>query len=471
MQDVTIVTRDLGRFAEVVGGDRTTELLEIGRAAAEQLDGRCVVNVNSTAAGGGVAEMLHVLLGYVRGIGINTRWLVVDGDPEFFALTKRIHNHLYGGVGDGGPLGDAEHTLYESTLRRNHDDLAENLQPGDIVILHDPQTAGLAEHAKRLGCAVVWRCHVGIDEQNADSEAGWDFLRPYLEPHVDHYVFTDAGFPPDWVASADVTVIWPSIDPFSPKNQPLDDTTVEAILTRAGIIAGRSGDTTFRRNDGSITRVERECDICRTGPPANPNTPMLVQVSRWDTMKDMVGVMHAFAEHVDGTGLAELVLAGPSVAGVTDDPEGAEVLRECWDAWRKLPHAVRRHVQLVCLPMHDLDENAAIVNALQRHAAVVAQKSIAEGFGLTVAEAMLKGTPVVASAVGGIVDQVIHGETGLLVHDPTDLAEAGAAMRLLLEDAELRATLGEGAVKRANEAHLGDTHLERWVDVVAAVVD
>jgi len=471
MQDVTIVAREPSRFGEVVGADRARAFVDSAATASGLLGGRCVVNVNSTAAGGGVAEMLHVLLGYVRGLGINTRWLVVEGDPDFFVLTKRIHNHLYGGVGDGGPLDDAEREIYEATLRREHDDLSANLQPGDVVVLHDPQTAGLAAHAKSLGCSVVWRCHVGIDEQNANSTAAWDFLRPYLEPHVDHYVFTDSKFPPPWVAPAQTSVIWPSIDPFSPKNQDLDDATVEAILTHVGIIAGRPGDTTFRRNDGSVARVERYCDVFRTGPPADPATPMIVQVSRWDTMKDMTGVMRAFADHVDGTGTAELVLAGPAVTAVADDPEGAQVLRECWDAWRELPHAVRRHVQLACLPMHDLDENAVVVNALQRHAAVVVQKSIAEGFGLTVAEAMLKGTPVVASAVGGIVDQVIHEETGLLVQNPTDLEEAGTAMRRLVDDTALRSQLGKGAKDRATEAHLGDTHLESWVQVIQAVSD
>ena len=261
--------------------------------------------------------------------------------------------------------------------------------------MHDPQPAGLAEHAKKLGCHVVWRCHVGIEEQNEHSRVGWDFLRPYLEPFVDHYVFTDRRFPPDWVPEDRYTTIWPSIDPFSPKNQDMAPENVEAILTHVGLIAGREGDTTFVHTDGSPGRVERMCDIVRTGPPTAPETPMIVQVSRWDIMKDMIGVMDAFAAYVNSGRDAELVLAGPVVSAVADDPEGALVLQDCWNHWRGLPHAIRQRVQLVCLPMHDLEENAAIVNALQRHATIVTQKSLAEGFGLTIAEAMLKGTPVV----------------------------------------------------------------------------
>ncbi len=345
-----------------------------------------------------------------------------------------------------------------------------HVRAGDIVILHDPQTAGLAKSAKELGCHVVWRCHVGIEEQNEHSRLGWEFLRPYLEPFVDHYVFTDPRFPPDWVPEDRYTTIWPSIDPFSPKNQDMSPETVEAILTHVGVIAGRRGDTGFLRSDGSPGRVERMCDIVRTGPPSGPETPLIVQVSRWDVMKDMIGVMDAFAAYVDSGRDAELVLAGPVVSAVADDPEGLLILQDCWNHWRGLPQAMRNRVQLVCLPMDDLEENAAIVNALQRHATIVTQKSMAEGFGLTVAEAMLKGTPVVASAVGGIVHQVIDGETGRLIQDPTDLAGFGAALCEILDDGDLQMSLGEGARTRALATHLGDTHLMRWLQVLNSVL-
>jgi len=471
METVHVRTRDPQLFADVVGTERADELtLSVGAQALERLHGRAVININSTAAGGGVAEMLHVLLGYVRGVGIDTTWLVIAGQPDFFDVTKRIHNHLYGTSGDGGPLGPVEHEIYEATLAPERDELASHVRPGDIVVIHDPQPAGLAEHAKKLGCHVVWRCHVGIEEQNEQSTLAWDFLRPYLEPFVDHYVFTDRQFPPDWVPQDRYTTIWPSIDPFSPKNQEMKPDTVEAILTHVGLIAGKEGDTTFVHTDGSPGRVERMCDIVRTGPPSSPDTPMVVQVSRWDVMKDMIGVMDAFAKYVDSGRTAELVLAGPVVSAVADDPEGLQVLQDCWNHWRGLPHAVRRRIQLVCLPMHDLEENAAIVNAIQRHATIVTQKSIAEGFGLTVAEAMVKGTAVVASAVGGIVDQVIDGETGRLIEDPTDLEEFGAVLCEILDDDDLQRRLGEGARSRALATHLGDTHLERWLHVINSVL-
>jgi trehalose synthase len=470
MDDVTITPRDPFRFASVIGETRTDLLaVEAAQEALERLRGRSVININSTAAGGGVAEMLHVLLGYIRGVGVDARWMVIDGNPEFFTVTKRLHNHLYGAAGDGGELGAAEHRIYDDALLAEKDALAAHARAGDIVVLHDPQVAGLAEAAAQLGCKVVWRCHVGIDEQNDLSRIGWEFLRPYLEPFVDHYVFSDRRFAPEWVAPDDLSVIWPSIDPFAPKNQHLDDATVEAILTHVGLIAGTPGETVFERADGSPGRVELMCDVVRTGPPPGPDVPLVAQISRWDAMKDMGGVMQAFAEYVDSGRTAQLVLAGPVVSAVADDPEGGQVLQDCWNQWRQLPHAVRSRVQLVCLPMHDLEENAVIVNALQRHAHVVAQKSLAEGFGLTAAEAMLKGTPVVASAVGGLVDQVIDGESGLLVQDPTDLEAFGAAVCRILDDDEFRRQLGEGARQRAIETHLGDTHLRKWLDVVRAL--
>jgi trehalose synthase len=469
---VTITPRDPFRFSSLIGDDRTDLFaVEAAQEALERLRGRSVINVNSTAAGGGVSEMLHVLLGLIRGVGVDARWLVIEGNPEFFEITKRLHNHLYGAAGDGGELGEAEHRAYADALQPEKDDLAAHARRGDIVVLHDPQVAGLAEHAKRLGCGVVWRCHIGIYEQNGHSRLGWEFLRPDLEPYVDHYVFSDRRFPPEWVTPERLSVIWPSIDPFAPKNQDLDDATVEAILTHVGLVAGTPGETVFERTDGSPGRVEWMCDVIRTGPPPAPDVPLVVQISRWDSMKDMGGVMQAFADYVDSGRTAQLVLAGPVVSAVADDPEGGQVLQDCWNQWRQLPHAVRARVQLACLPMHDLEQNAVIVNALQRHAHVVAQKSLAEGFGLTAAEAMLKGTPVVASAVGGLVDQVIDGESGLLVQDPTDLEEFGTALCRILDDDEFRRRLGAGARARAIETHLGDTHLRKWLDVVRALYD
>ena len=186
------------RLAPVIGPARMHELAEAIRGATRVLGSRTVVNVNSTAAGGGVAELLETLLGYARGGGVATRWFVVEGDPAFFDVTKRIHNGLYGSSGDGGPLGAAEAEAYERTLRANARDLDRLVRPGDIVILHDPQTAGLAPAFRRLGATIVWRCHVGSDQSNEWTERSWRFLRPHLED-VDAFVFSSLRFAPEWV--------------------------------------------------------------------------------------------------------------------------------------------------------------------------------------------------------------------------------------------------------------------------------
>ena len=426
------------------------------------LGGRSVFNVNSTAAGGGVAEMLETLLAYSRGVGIQTRWVVIGGDPRFFEITKRIHNHLYGAPGDGGPLGAAEHFDYEATLQRSAGDLLALVQRGDIVIVHDPQPAGLIHALSDAGAIVVWRCHVGIDQANEWSERGWAFLRPYLES-ADAYVFTRRAFAPEWLDAERLHAIAPSIDPFSNKNRELSASEVKGVLAHAGLISGEATEPVrFSRRDGSSGVVTSYADVLQTGPPPPADAPLVVQVSRWDRMKDMAGVMRGFVEHVDGDRDAHLVLAGPAVTGVSDDPEGGEVLDECMQLWRRLPHEVRSRVHLACVPMHDPEENATIVNALQRHATVVVQKSIAEGFGLTVVEAMWKARPVVATLVGGIADQIVDGEHGLLVRDPADLSAFGTAVRRVLDDPSFAAALGERARARALDEFLGDRHLAQW---------
>jgi trehalose synthase len=309
----------------------------------------------------------------------------------------------------------------------------------------------------------VWRCHVGRDQPNAWTERAWEFLRPYLD-EAEAVVVSRATFAPPWCEASRVHVIPPSIDPFSAKNEPLSRRNVRLALGYVGLLDG--GGTPplvpFARRDGSPGRINRHVDLVQSGPAVPVDAPLVLQASRWDGMKDMAGVMAGFAEHVDHALGAHLVLAGPAVTGVADDPEAAEVFHECVARWRDLPHAIRGRVHLACVPMTDPDEAAAIVNALQRHASVVVQKSLEEGFGLTVAEAMWKSRPIVASAVGGIADQVESGEHGLLIDDPADLRAFGAAVERLLRDPEEAERLGRSARSRATAELLGDRHLERY---------
>ncbi len=208
-----------------------------------------------------------------------------------------------------------------------------------------------------------------------------------------------------------------------------------------------------------------------TGPPPAPDVPIVLQASRWDALKDMAGVMLGFADRLPRLGDAHLILAGPEAIGVSDDPEAGQVLEECRVMWWRLPAPARERIHLACVPMADPDQNAAIVNALQRHATVVVQKSLAEGFGLTVTEAMWKGRPVVGSAVGGIIDQIVSGETGWLLDDPRDLDEYGDALERLLADTAGAERMGTSGQQRAQHEYLADRHLAHWAEVFGQVLD
>jgi len=452
------------RLAPLIGPERAEHFAAVAAAAREKLDGKVVLNVNSTATGGGVAELLQTLLAYARGAGVDARWAVIQGNPRFFEITKRIHNHLYGTAGDGGPLGADEHRDYEAVLRDNLGRLAPFVRAGDFVVLHDPQTAGLASALDALGATIVWRCHVGIDVPNEHSARAWSFLEPYLES-VHRFVFSVERFAPDFVPRSELVVIPPSIDPFSAKNEAMLPAQVLETLQYVGLLAGGSPqpEFTFNRRDGSPGRVAGAVDALGTGVPPH-DVPLVLQVSRWDAMKDMTGVMQGFVARIDEMHDAHVMLCGPDVRGVTDDPEGQLVLDACMAEWHALPASARERVHLACVPMVDTDVAAVICNALQRWASIVVQKSIAEGFGLTVAEAMWKSRPVIGSAVGGIVDQIVDGRTGFLV-EPYDLDAFGAALRTLLDDASAAAAMGELARVRALELFVGDRHLEQWAAV------
>ena len=471
LADIVVERRSPDHLGALVGDERAARFAAMAETTRALLGGRAVLNVSSTATGGGVAELLQTLLAYARGVGVDARWFVIDGDPAFFEITKRIHNHLYGTPGDGGPLGLPERRHYERTLRANGDELAGVVRPGDVVLLHDPQTAALADTVHRAGGVVVWRSHVGIDTPNAHVEEAWEFLRRYVDG-ADAFVFSRRAFAPSWIDPERLHVIAPSIDPFSAKNHEMAPAEAVRVLRYVGLLAGdeHPAPAPFVRRDGSPGRIDRHADILQTGPPPPSDRPLVVQACRWDRLKDMPGVMSGFAEIVARSSDAHLVLAGPSVSGVADDPESAVVLDECTAAWRALPHGQRARVHLACTPMRDPDETAAIVNALQRHASVVVQKSLAEGFGLTVAEAMWKRRPIVASGIGGIADQIFDGEHGLLLDDPTDLAAFGKAVLRLLDDPQLAARLGDNARRRAFEEFLPDRHLEQWAALIEAAV-
>jgi trehalose synthase len=469
LEEVPVASLSPERFRSLLGEGFETVDRAIA-TARELLAGRVIWHVNSTARGGGVAELLQSLLAYARGAGVDVRWITVSGNPDFFRITKRVHNRLHESVGDGGSLGPAEKEVYESALAEAADELTERVMPGDIVYIHDPQPAGLVAHVKTSDVQVIWRCHVGVDRPGELARAAWDFLRPDIED-ADAYVFSRQRFVWSGLDQERVWIVPPSIDAFSPKNQDLPPEAVRAILAVAGIAGGDHvavRDAMFHRFDGSPARVGRSAEIDQDAPLPD-DAPVVSQVSRWDRLKDPIGVLRCFTEHLRSD-RAHLLLVGPAVAGVADDPEGAEVLSEVRSHRDALPVDQRARVHLVSLPMEDVEENAAMVNAIQRRSDVIVQKSLAEGFGLTVAEGMWKAKPMVASAVGGIQDQIVDGVSGVLIEDPTDLAAAAGAIDGLLADPENARRMGEAARQRVLEHFLGTRHLTQYMDLLQGML-
>jgi trehalose synthase len=461
---IPMASASIARFRDLLEPPEWEQFRRTMAEGASLLQKRRLWNINSTAHGGGVAEMLAWQIPYERDAGMDVRWLVFQGDPEFFAFTKRLHALLHGISADGSEISAAERACYEQTAAANAAALDRLIDAGDLVSVHDPQPAGLIPALVRRGCRVIWRCHIGVDAPNTLSKGAWDFLRPWIgSSHA--YVFSRRAYVWDGLDASRVAIIPPAIDAFSPKNAEMRPETAAAVLQATGIVqAGGDSEPAFRARDGSPRKVERRAQLL---PDAKlpVDAPFVLQVSRWDRLKDPVGVLKGFAMIVDAVGAGHLVLAGPGTSSVADDPEEKAVLREVEDAWRGLPARGQGRIHLVRLPMEDQDENAAIVNALQRRAEVVVQKSLREGFGLTVAEAMWKSRPVVASRVGGIQDQIENGKNGVLIDDPQDLAAFGTAVARLFSDRSVAERLGAAAKRRVQQEFLAPRLLMQHVQL------
>ena len=446
------------------------------QGVASHLSGRTVWMVSSTARGGGVAEILPPIVSLLRDLGVRAEWLVIgSAEPAFFELTKRIHNLIHG---EGNPgLTEADRALYERVNRVNAEALGELLRPGDLLVVHDPQPLPLAMQLRDLGpFTAIWRCHIGLDAENAATRAAWTFLAPYLGAY-DAAVFSAPEYIPECLTGR-ASVIYPGIDPLSPKNRDLTIRQTVEVMCRGGLITC-PGPTVGERYLGLAQRLLPD-GLWAPAVAANDfgllTRPIITQVSRWDRLKGYLPLLEAFVAlkrdpvdpslvptHHRHLELARLVLAGPDPAAIQDDPEAREVLDELSNVYRALPAEAQREIAILLLPMHSLEENALMVNALQRASTIVAQNSLREGFGLTIAEAMWKRVPILSnSRACGPRQQVRDGLDGRLVTDPEDRDELRRAMSEMLSDSARLERWGHAAQRRAHDHLLIFDQLRAW---------
>ncbi|MDD5383021.1 MAG: glycosyltransferase [Candidatus Margulisbacteria bacterium] len=375
---------------------------------AERVRGRRIKMVNATAIGGGVAEILTRVIPLFNELGIKTKWEVIKGSGEFFGVTKALHNALHNNKAE---ITEQMLNIFNETTKTN---IAEMIFDEDVVIIHDPQPAGLIAAKEKSKAKWVWRCHIDTSHPQPDA---WNFIKGFVEKY-DASIFSTPWFAK--VLPIPQYFIYPAIDPLAEKNRELSAHEINTVLQKY--------------------KVDR-------------SRPIITQISRFDYLKDPLGVIETYKlvkKHID----CQLVLAG---GGATDDPEGGQVLSEVQEAAKGDPDI---HI-LLLPPFADLE-----INALQRASTVVLQKSLREGFGLTVTEALWKAKPVVASAVGGITLQVIHNFTGMLVHS---VEGAAYQTRYLINNPQIAKKLGEYGREHVREKFLITRKIRNYLLLLIAL--
>ncbi|MBN1417098.1 MAG: glycosyltransferase [Bacteroidales bacterium] len=398
----------LEQYANVVGN----EVIDHLRQLAHPLRGMKILHINSTKEGGGVAEILNRLIPLKRELGIDAEWEIIKGEKEFYQCTKKMHNSLQGNRDD---ISSALLSTYENTNFQNFERLKEKLETADVVFIHDPQPAALLHFCKERKGKWVWRCHIDVSHPYRQV---WKYLREYIKDY-DASIWSLSGFVQP--LSHPMYLIPPSIDPLSEKNIDLPEKEISDFLDSWGI--------------------NRDC-------------PLLTQVSRFDRFKDPVGVIQSY-RLVKNYVPVQLVLAG---GGASDDPEGEQVLQEVKAFTGDDPD-----VHILELPP---DAHRAI-NALQRGSDIIIQKSLKEGFGLTVTEGLWKGKPVIGGDTGGIKLQVINHHCGFRVSTPE-----GAAIRIryLLKHPEIMESMGKNARQFVLDNYLITRQLREYLTLVVALL-
>jgi len=388
----------LEEYRSIVGNDTIEELYLL----AQRLKGKSILHVNSTPIGGGVAEILNRMVPLLCELDIDTTWEVIKGGEAFYEATKKFHNALHGDVQEVLPR---DYQVYIDTVDQN---LTQMKLDADIVFIHDAQPAALVKKRRELKNHWLWRCHIDLSQPDLNV---WDFLRPYVEQY-DMCVFSAPSFAQ--TLRIPQVLISPAIDPLSDKNKDLRKEEIRAVLERLKIPTDK---------------------------------PLVTQVSRFDRLKDPLGVIEAF-ERVKPYIEARLLLVGGSA---DDDPEGAQVLSE-------VRERAREDADIIVLSLPPTSH--VEINAIQRASTIILQKSLREGFGLTVTEALWKGKPVIASAVGGIPLQMTHKHSGILTHTIDGTAYS---IKQLLSDPEYAKKLGENGKEYVRQNFLLTRHLRDYM--------
>ena len=394
-------------YRKIVGDKKINEIIK----EASPLKGKYIVHVNSTFYGGGVAEVLDSLVYLMNQVGIKAGWRLLKGSLPFFEITKSFHN---GSQGANIKLTQKIKRIYEEI--NYHNSVFMHLEKSDAIVIHDPQALPLIKFYKKQQ-PWIWRCHVDITEPNKKL---WDYLKGFINLY-DEMIISDERYRKEDI-KIHQTIIMPSIDPLNDKNRKLSNQKVKTILSKQGI---------------------------------KFNKPIVSQISRYDQWKDPCGVIDAFKKvkkKVD----CQLVLLGNSA---TDDPQGLKTYYEVAQKAKKV-----KDITLLL----NVGNNNLTVNALQRASAVVLQKSIREGFALTISEALWKGTPVIGSNIGGIPNQIIDGKNGYLVNDINECAERTVE---LLKDNELRKKMGRYAHEFVKENFLITRHLLDYIKLLKRVME
>ncbi|WP_458189924.1 glycosyltransferase [Haladaptatus sp. NG-WS-4] len=466
----TVLRESVRRMREAVTDD------------VDSLDGRTVWMVNSTASGGGVAEMLPKLVGIARSLGVDAEWAVIEADdPTFFEFTKEIHNLLHG---TGDPeIAAKDRDVYERISRSVADSLAELLAPEDLLVVHDPQPLAAGAMATEVvDIPAVWRCHIGSEKQTPQSRTAWKFLEPWID-HYEHTVFSLPAYVPSFLEERS-TIIPPAIDPYSAKNQRLKPQQIASVLANAALVDTDHPTEPF---DQQARRLQTDGTFAKATEPADIGLlfrPVVCQISRWDALKGFVPLLQGFARlkrearseptsrseaHRRRIDDARLVLAGPDPSSVDDDPEGRAALEAIEEAWHDLDPAIRADVAVVVMP-EDQHESALVINALQRSATIVAQNSIREGFGLTVTESMWKRAVMVGADTGGIGAQIRDGRDGRLIPDSSSPDSVARTLDEVFGSPERWDDWEHRAQRRVTDEYLVFEQVTRWLDTMGSLV-